>query len=89
MRYSTRNQYLNGKFNILTLEETIEMLLSLNANFPRNDREALVGLYIETKEYQFYIDNYGQNIAEMLFEVLKKYDIETSEKANKKLPIII
>ena len=38
MRYSTRNQYMNDIFKIYTLEEAIEMFLTLNANFPRMDR---------------------------------------------------
>jgi hypothetical protein len=59
MRQSTRNQYLNGIFKIYTLEEAIEMLLTLNADFPRTDRKQAVGLYIETKEFKFYMDNYG------------------------------
>lgn len=48
-----------------------------------------VGLYIETKMYNFYNEDYGQDIAVMVFETLKKYGLETTEKANKKLPIII
>jgi glycerophosphoryl diester phosphodiesterase len=48
-----------------------------------------VGLYIETKMYNFYKDDRDKDIAQMLFDVLKKYDIETVEKSNAKLPIII
>ena len=73
---------------MMTLEDTIELLLSLNANFPKKDREHKVGLYIETKMYNFYKQR-GIDHAEVLFNVLKKYDIETVEKASKKLPIII
>jgi len=47
-----------------------------------------VGLYIETKMYAFYKSR-GLDIAEMLFNVLKKYDLETVEKSNAKLPIIV
>jgi glycerophosphoryl diester phosphodiesterase len=48
-----------------------------------------VGLYIETKMYNFYKDTYDKDIAVMVYETLKKYDLETIEKSNKKLPIII
>lgn len=48
-----------------------------------------VGLYIETKMYNFYLNTYGIDFAVELYKVLKKYDLETVEKANKKLPIII
>ncbi len=37
----------------MTLEETIELLLDLNANQPRKDMTQKVGLYIETK--MFYL----------------------------------
>jgi glycerophosphoryl diester phosphodiesterase len=73
----------------MTLEEVIELMLNMNSNFKRTDREMIVGLYIETKQYGFYLENYGQDIAEMLYNTLKRFDIETIEKANKKLPIII
>ncbi len=73
----------------MTLEETIELLLDLNANQPRKDINQKVGLYIETKMYNFYLSNRSHNIADMLFETLKKYDLETVEKSSKKLPIII
>jgi hypothetical protein len=48
-----------------------------------------VGLYVETKMYNFYLHTYGIDMAEQVFNTLKKYDIETVEKASKKLPIII
>ena len=48
-----------------------------------------VGLYIETKMYNFYLNTFGKDIAVELYNVLKKYDLETVEKSSKKLPIII
>lgn len=89
MRYTQRNQYLNQHFNIMTLEETIELLLELNANQPRKDVAMPIGLYIETKMYNFYLSNYGEDLAEKLFNVLQQYDLETVAKANAKLPIIV
>jgi glycerophosphoryl diester phosphodiesterase len=89
MRYASRNQQFNSEFTIQTLEETIELLLELNADFPRKDIDMKVGLYVETKMYNFYKDTYDKDIAVMVYETLKKYDLETIEKANKKLPIII
>ena len=72
----------------MTLEDTIELLLSLNKNFPKHDRKHKVGLYIETKMYDFYLSR-GIDHAQLLYNVLKKYDLETVEKASKKLPIIV
>lgn len=47
----------------MTLEETIELMLNMNANFPRKDLGEKVGLYIETKMYNFYLNQYGKDIA--------------------------
>jgi glycerophosphoryl diester phosphodiesterase len=65
------------------------MVLGWNADFPKTDREFKVGLYIETKMYGFYLENYGIDIAEKVYEILKKYDLDTVEKATEKMPIII
>lgn len=73
----------------MTLEETIELMLELNQNQPRADISMPVGLYIETKMFNFYQNTYGEDLAEMLFNVLQKYNIETVDKANAKLPIIV
>jgi glycerophosphoryl diester phosphodiesterase len=89
MRYTSRNQYFNAEFSMLTLEETIEMLLNMNANFPRKDIGMKVGLYIETKMYNFYKNVHGVDLADQVYETLKRYDLETIAKANAKLPIII
>ena len=89
MRYASRNQYFNAQFQMLTLEETIEMLLNMNANHPRTDIGEKVGLYIETKMFNFYKNVHGIDIAEQVFNTLKKYGLETIEKSSVKLPIII
>jgi len=39
--------------------------------------------------YGFYLENYGIDLAEMLYDVLVKYGIETIDKSEKKLPIIV
>ncbi len=74
---------------MVTLEETIEMLLNWNYHFPRKDIGQKVGLYIETKMYNFYKNSKGIDFADALYAVLKKYDIETVAKASAKLPIIV
>ena len=81
--YQERNGFLNDVFKKVSLEEVIEMQLRLN-----KDTKSQTGLYIETKNVEFYWER-GVDIAQLLFEVLKKYDLETSEKASVKLPIII
>jgi hypothetical protein len=48
-----------------------------------------VGLYIETKMFNFYKNARGVDIAELLFKNLEKYGLETAEKSNARLPIIV
>jgi glycerophosphoryl diester phosphodiesterase len=48
-----------------------------------------IGLYIETKMFNFYKHARNINIAELLYKNLEKYGLETVEKANAKLPIIV
>ena len=39
--------------------------------------------------YNFYKTNFGIEFADVLYNVLKKYDLETVDKAKDRLPIII
>lgn len=73
---------------MMTLEEIIEMMLDLQKTQPKN-RNYPIGLYIETKMYMFYLEKFGIDSAEKLYEILKKYDLETIEKSQNKLPIIV
>jgi len=89
MRFADRNQGLNDIYTIMTLEETIDLMLELNRDFPRSDRTHPVGLYIETKMYNYYLKEHGVDTAEELYNVLKSYDLETIEKCKDVLPIIV
>jgi hypothetical protein len=73
---------------MMTLEETIELMYSMQKMNPKVNRTSPVGLYIETKMYQYYLDNYQINSADMLFETLQKYNLETVDKCKDKIPII-
>lgn len=48
-----------------------------------------IGLYIETKMYNFYKDERNIDISELLHNNLKKYNLETIEKCQDRLPIIV
>ena len=63
-----RNPYLHGEF--MTLEEVVELALELNHQWPRKDIGQKVGLYIETKMYDYYLTEQKVDIAEKLFQVL-------------------
>ena len=45
-------------------------MLDLYKSHPKTDRKWKIGLYVETKMYQFYIDQFGDNIAQKMFDVL-------------------
>ena len=87
MRYNFRSHSQDTLYEMHTVDEIIEYMFMLNAQFPRTDRAMKVGLYIEAKSYPYYLEH-GFDLAEMLHESLKKYDIDTIAKSNEKLPII-
>jgi len=88
MRYPTRNQGYNGLFQMMSVEEIIQDVFHMNAMWPKKDRGTKIGLYIETKLHPYYLEH-GFDTAQMLFDLLKKYNIETVEKSKDTLPIII
>ena len=48
-----------------------------------------IGLYIEPKMYNFYLDHYGVDASQLLYDVLKKFDLHNIKSCQDKLPIII
>lgn len=83
---------MDGYFQIPTLQETIEHMYFLRTNYDRSRVSAttIPGLYIEIKEPDWYMDNYGIDMGQALFDVLKLNDLETVEKATENgIPIII
>ena len=79
---------LNGMFEMVTLDEAIELLLFLNAKYPRHGRKYPVGLYIETKMYNFYKER-GIDSAEKVIGTLQKYGLDSVEKSKDRIPIIL
>ena len=88
-RMKNRNHFYDNMFPPMRLEDAIELLLDLNEKAPRKERQFKTGLYIETKNVRFYKEKRNVDIANILYETLKKYNLETVKKATKKLPIII
>uniref|UniRef100_A0A7S3J4L1 glycerophosphodiester phosphodiesterase n=1 Tax=Euplotes harpa TaxID=151035 RepID=A0A7S3J4L1_9SPIT len=88
-RYDTRNPFFNDMFPPMHLEQAIELMLDLNMKSPREDRQFRTGLYIETKQVEFYKTYRNVDIAKILFETLQKYNLDTIDKAQNKLPIIL
>ena len=51
--------------------------------------ETKVGLYVELKDYQSYIDTLGIDLAEAFHTVLKTNKLDTIADCEDKLPIIV
>ena len=58
-RFDFRNQDMNDLFPMMTLEETIDLMYSMQKKNPTEGRSSPIGLYIETKMYEFYLKNYN------------------------------
>jgi glycerophosphoryl diester phosphodiesterase len=84
-----RNTDFDKFFQIMTFEEVIELMFELHEKYPNSDRKYPIGLYVETKMYAFYKQQSGRDIANMTYDVLKKYNLSTIEDCQDKLPIII
>merc|ERR1712086_589084 len=87
-RYDYRNQMLNDIWGFLTLNETIELMQTMQIKMPDN-RDYPIGLYIETKQYNWYLDTYGLDSAQMLHDHLSTYSLDTVEKCTSTIPIIV
>lgn len=47
----------NGQYPLMTLEEVIELVQTMNRDYPIEGRSSPTGLYIEPKFYHFYQSN--------------------------------
>ena len=62
---------LDNIFQYMTLNETIELMQSMAIKMPRSqDKKYNIGLYIETKQYKMYRDQYKVDLAEKLHQNL-------------------
>lgn len=63
----------------------------LRDNYTRNTgNKNIPGLYIEMKEPQWYMDNYGLDFSKELFNILEKFGLGTIQGATDNgIPIII
>jgi len=56
-RYSYRSHFYDNMFGIMSAQEVIDLVNTLNADQPRREEATeKVGLYIELKKYDFYVD---------------------------------
>ena len=66
------------------MDDVIEMVINFNKEHQgkRNPDGRLGGILIEAKNGQMYRDMYGIEIAETILQSLRKYGIDTIEKAS-------
>lgn len=73
-----RDQSFNGKFEVPTFREILELVKTENAKAGRNGR--VVGVYPETK-HPTYHDNIGLSIEPRLLEMLDEYGLNKKDSA--------
>jgi len=90
-RFDYRSTALDGLFDIPTFEEAIEHMTFLKTNYKRKvGTSTTPGLYIELKEPEYYLNEFGIDIGQAVFDVLQKYGLETIQGATDAgIPIII
>ena len=89
-RFPFRTKKNNKKFVVLTFQEVIDLIHTLNTEFPRTkNAERKIGLYIELKDWQWNMDWIGYNTADVFWDLLKKNNLETIEKARLDIPIVV
>jgi len=75
---------------VLTFQEVIDLIHMLNTEFPRTkNAERKIGLYIELKDWQWNMDWVGHNTADVFWDLLKKNNLDTIEKARLDIPIVV
>ena len=75
---------------MLTFQEVIDLIHTLNTEFPRTkNAERKIGLYIKLNDWQWNMNWGGNNIAGALWDLLKKNDLYTIEKARLDIPIVV
>lgn len=73
------------------LDDVVEMVINFNKQHQgkRNPDGRLAGILIEAKDSQMYRNLYGLEVGETILNVLRKYNIDTIEKAEKICPIYL
>ena len=86
-----RISIFNFKFTFPTLEEVLKMVIDFNKEHQgaRNPDGRLGGILIEAKDSQMYRDLYGIEIGETILEKLRKYEVDTIDKAARSAPIYL
>ena len=75
---------------MVALDEIINQVNLLNDDFPRRiNSETRVGLYIEIKNYDWYLQEHGIDMALNLFNALNAHGLGQVADCSSKIPIVI
>lgn len=75
---------------MMTLDEVIDLMYNLYSKHHDKSRQHPIGLYIETKMFGFYKDNYGIDCVQLLYDRLVARNLSTvALSVANNLPIII
>ncbi|KAL4484825.1 hypothetical protein ABPG74_020002 [Tetrahymena malaccensis] len=86
-----RDQDLNTYFTFPSLRETIEMLVQFNKQHQgkRNLDNRIAGVVIESKNRDFYLDNYNFEQGARIVDLLREFNLHTMYNASLYAPIIL
>ena len=89
-RYGFRNFSMNHRYDIVTLQELIDLVHMLNRDFPRtNNAERRVGIYVEIKVSDWYARMNGQDPAAIIYKTLKDNNLHTIDGCKDDIPTVI
>ena len=73
---------LNDRYIMLTFQDVIDSVRMLNREFPRiENKERNIGFYIELKDYAWTIDYAGQDMAAVMYRILKENGLSTLDES--------
>ena len=74
----------------MSFDEIVNQVNLLNDDFPRRiNSETRVGLYIEIKNYDWYLAEHGIDMAVTLFNALNAHGLGNVADCENKIPIVI
>lgn len=79
--YPTRNQASNSIYRVLTFEEVLTNVQSLNQTYTSIAGKQ-VGIHIEIEETYWYNNTYGLDVIAALMATLDDYNLTTVEECN-------
>ena len=76
-------------YSVMTLPDVLDLVLELNKQPRTRNSDKQMGVYLELKYAYRYRKYLGTDPVNLLFDILSDYDLETTAKAEQKLPVVI